>query len=67
MRLDVVVAGGKPGQVEEDVEEEEAGDGVEETQEDVELSLREVVEVGVGELVDGHRDVDRENHEAVQT
>ena len=67
VRLDVVVAGWKPGQVEEDVEEEEAGDGVEETEKDVEFSLREVVEVSVGELVDCHRDVDRENHQAVQS
>ena len=58
VRLDVVVAGWKPGQVEEDVEEEETGDGVEEAQEDVEFSLRKVVEVSVGELVDCHRDVD---------
>ena len=65
--LDVVVAGGKPGQVEEDVEEEEAGDRVEETQEDVDLCLRKVVKVGVGQLVDCHGDVDRENHQAVQT
>ena len=67
VRLDVVVAGWKSGQVEEDVEEEETGDGVEETQQDVELRLREVVEVGVGELVDRHRDVDREDQQAVQT
>ena len=65
--LDVVVAGWKPGQVEEEVEEEEAGDSVEEAQEDVQLNLGEVVKVGVGQLVDCHRDVDRENHQAVQT
>ena len=52
---------------EEDVEEEETGDGVEETQEDVEFSLGKVVEVSVGELVDSHRDVYRENHQAIQT
>ena len=64
VRLDVVVAGWQPGEIEEEVEEEETGDRVEETEhEQVEVGL----EVSVGQLVDCHRDVDGEDQQAVQT
>ena len=51
VRLAVVVSGGQSGQVEDEVEEEEAGDDVEVAQQVLHLRLRSS-QLGVTQLVD---------------
>ena len=65
MRLDVIVSVGMTDKAEEKVEEEEAREEVEVEEQGADLDLGGV-HGGRGELVDRHRDVDGDDHEAVE-
>ena len=65
MRFDVVEACRDPCQVKEDVEEEHGGEGVEVAHQELHLHLRHR-QVGVGQLVDRHWEIDGDDDQAVQ-
>lgn len=65
MRFDVVEAGRDSCQVQEDVEEEHGGEGVEVAHQELHLHLRHS-QVGVGQLVDRHWEIDGDDDQAVQ-
>lgn len=65
MGLDMVMGVGMTDQADQEVEEEQAREEVEVEQQGADLHLGRV-HGGGGELVDGHRDVDGDDHEAVQ-
>ena len=65
MGLDMVMGVRMTDQADQEVEEEQAREEVEVEQQGADLNLGRV-HGGGGELVDGHRDVDGDDHEAVQ-